>query len=54
MYTFIDNWNGDKYEFQSLREAKKEAKRHTCGFCIYIYKGMEIVSIVEPRENPLP
>lgn len=32
MYTFIDNWCGDHYEFPTLREAKKEAKNHTFGF----------------------
>ena len=35
-------------------EAKKEAKNHTCGFPVYIYKGSQIVAIVPPKENPLP
>lgn len=26
MYTFIDNWCGDHYEFPTLREAKKRSK----------------------------
>lgn len=54
MYTFIDNWCGDHYEFSTFQEAKKEAKNHTCGFPVYIYKGSQIVAIVPPKENPLP
>ncbi len=26
MYTFIDNWCGDHYEFYTLREAKKKQR----------------------------
>lgn len=54
MYTFRDNWVGNNYSFPTLREAKREAERHTCGFSVYIYHKGEIAAIVPPRENPLP
>lgn len=53
-YTFRDNFCGDRYEFVSLREAKKEAKNHTYGFQIYIYSNGEIAAIVNPNDKPLP
>lgn len=54
MYTFTDNWYGDVFSFPSLRQAKREARQHTCGHCIAIYHNGDIVSIVKPKENPLP
>ncbi len=54
MYTFVDNWYRNHYEFASLREAKKEAAKVTYGFCIPIYKKGTIVAVVQPKENPLP
>lgn len=54
MYYFTDNWVGDVYRFPSLREAKKEAKKHTCGHSIAIFHDMEIVAVVAPSERPLP
>lgn len=54
MYTFTDNFNGDKYSFATLREAKKEANKHTYGFPVYITKGMDIVAVIAPKDNPLP
>lgn len=54
-YTFRDNFSNDRYEFVSLREAKKEAKNHTYGFQIYIYSNDgEIAAIVEANDKPLP
>ena len=53
-YTFQDNFSGDRYQFASLREAKKEAKYHTYGFQIYIYDRGEIAAIVSPNDKPLP
>lgn len=53
-YSFRDNFSGDRYEFVSLREAKKEAKQLTFGFPIYIYDRGEIVAIVEANDKPLP
>lgn len=54
-YTFRDNFSNDRYEFVSLREAKKEAKNHTYGFQIYIY-GCDgnIAAVVEANDKPLP
>ncbi len=53
-FYFTDNWVGDVYKFDTLRQAKKEAKNHTCGHTIAIYCDGQIVSLVKPRENPLP
>ena len=53
-YTFQDNFSGDRYEFVSLREAKKEAKNHTYGFAIYIYDKGEIAAVVNPNDKTLP
>lgn len=53
-YTFRDNFSNDRYEFVSLREAKKEAKNRTYGFPIYIYCNGEIAAIVEANDKPLP
>ena len=53
-YTFTDNWYGDSYQFTTLREAKKEARKHTCGHSIHIYKQGTIVSVVKPNERPMP
>lgn len=54
-YTFQDNFNGDRYEFVSLREAKKEAKYHTYGFPIYIHgSNGNIAAVVEANDKPLP
>lgn len=54
MYTFMDNWYGDIYEYRTKREAEREAKKHTNGHCVHIYKNGEIVSVIRPNENPLP
>ena len=53
-YTFQDNFSGDRYEFVSLIEAKKAAKKHTYGFPIYIYDRGEIAAIVNPNDKPIP
>ena len=53
-YSFRDNFSGDSYQFENLREAKKEAKNHTYGFQIYIYCNGEIVAVVEANDKPLP
>ena len=55
-YYFTDNWVGNVYNFATIREAKKEAKKHTYGHSIAIYsrKSGSIVTFVAPRENPLP
>ena len=53
-YRFRDNFSGDRYEFETLREAKKEAKYHTYGFPIYIYDRGEIAAVVNPNDKPLP
>ena len=53
-YSFRDNFSNDRYEFVSLREAKKEAKNHTYGFQIYIYCNGDIAAIVNPNDKPLP
>lgn len=54
MYSFRDTWYGDVFEFPTLRKAKREAQKMTCGHCIQIYKEGEIVAVVKPKENPLP
>ena len=53
-YRFQDNFNGDRYQFVTLREAKKAAKKHTWGFPVYIYCGRDIAAIVNPEDKPLP
>ena len=53
-YTFRDNFSNDRYEFVSLREAKKEAKKYTYGFPIYIFEKGNIVAVVEANDKPLP
>lgn len=53
-YTFRDNFSGDRYQFASLREAKKAAKLLTFGYPIYIYSDKGIVAIVYPNDTPLP
>lgn len=53
-YTFRDNFNGDSYQFVSLREAKQAAKKHTWGFPVYIYNKGNIAAIVNPNDKPLP
>ncbi len=54
MYTFRDNWYGDVSSYPTLKEAKREAQKHTYGHRIAIYRGMDIVAIVNPDEDPLP
>ena len=54
MYTFTDNWYGDVCTFDTLRKAKLEAKKHTCGHSIAIYHKGDIVAIIKPNENQLP
>lgn len=53
-YSFRDNFSNDRYEFVSLREAKKEAKHLTFGYPIYIYCNGEIAAVVNPNDKPLP
>lgn len=53
-YEFIDNFSGDSYQFASLKDAKQAAKQLTFGYSVYIYRGGDIVAIVEANENPLP
>lgn len=53
-YRFRDNFCNDRYEFVSLREAKKEAKQLTFGNPIYIFKDREIVAVVDANDKPLP
>jgi hypothetical protein len=53
-FYFKDNWAGDIHNFDTLRQAKKEAKNHTLGHSIAIYSGGDIVAIVKPNETPLP
>ena len=53
-YTFRDNFSKDRYQFASLREAKKAAKNFTFGNPIYIFKDRDIVAVVEANDKPLP
>ena len=53
-YTFRDNFSGDSYKFENLREAKQAAKHFTYGNPIYIFKDRDIVAVVNPNEKPLP
>lgn len=53
-YSFRDNFNDDRYEFDSLKEAKQAAKQHTWGFPVYIYSDGNIAAIVNPNDKPLP
>ena len=53
-YEFIDNWSGENHQFASLKEAKQAAKQLTFGFPVYIYRGGDIVAIVESNDKPLP
>lgn len=54
-YHFLDNWNNGLHEFDTLREAKREARRHTCGFTLYIYDDTgKQVATVPPAERPFP
>ena len=53
-YSFRDNFSDERYEFVSLREAKKEAKNHTYGFQIYIYCNGEIAAVVNANDKTLP
>lgn len=53
-YRFRDNFSGDRYQFVSLREAKKAAKQLTFGNPIYIFKDRDIVAVVEANDKPLP
>ena len=53
-YRFQDNFSGDSYQFASLREAKKVAKKHTWGFPVYIYCDGDIVAVVDANDKPLP
>lgn len=53
-YEFIDNWSGENHQFASLKEAKQAAKQLTFGFPVYIYRGGDIVAVLEPNDTPLP
>ena len=53
-YEFIDNWSGENHQFASLKEAKQAAKQLTFGYSVYIYRGGDIVAIVESNDKPLP
>ena len=45
-YWYLDNWNGNKREFQTFRDAKKEASSET-GVAITIFCNSEIYRIVQ-------
>lgn len=54
-FHFLDNWNNGLHEFDTIREAKREARRHTCGFTLYIYDDTgKQVATVPPAERPFP
>lgn len=53
-YEFIDNWSGENHQFASLKDAKQAAKQLTFGYSVYIYRGGDIVAIVEANDKPLP
>lgn len=38
MYTFIDNWCGDHYEFYTLREAKKKQRITLADSCLHLQR----------------
>ena len=51
-YWYLDNWYGNKQEFTTFRDAKKEASKET-GVTITIFRGSEIYKFV-PASGFIP
>lgn len=54
LYEFASNWSGIILSFRTLQDAKREAKKYTYGFPVYIYCRGEVVATVQPDDEPLP